>query len=148
MALWCSCRLIPSCEYPHCNYPAELTTLVPASWKLPLRLTAKFYCISCWEFIETAWKKPIPGIDRPAHASEDWRPSLMDMMRHARIAIAFQERNKRPPPPPPASDMDAYWHRYADRRGFTQPQRETLARMRELRRKHSMAPAHRGDAAQ
>lgn len=147
MGLWCTCRMIPSCEYQHCSYPAELTVLVPASWKLPLRLAAKFYCIPCWEFIEAAWKKPIPGIDRPAHADEDWRPSLDDMFRHARIAIAFENRNKRPAPLQPASYMDEYWRQYEDRRGFTQAQRENAARHRELCRKYSLPPAHQKDAA-
>ena len=35
------------------------------------------------------------GIDRPAHADEDWRPSLMDHIRHQQIALAFEERLER-----------------------------------------------------
>lgn len=138
MALWCSCRLIPSCEYQLCSYPAELTALVPV-WARPPRLAAKFFCAPHWESVVAWWEKPIPGIDRPADAPEDWRPSLEDMFRHARIAISFENRNKRPPPAPPAWHMEAYWHQYEDQRSFTQAQRETMARHRALCRKYLLS---------
>jgi hypothetical protein len=98
MPLWCRCRMMPACEYSHCRYPAELSAFVLATWKPPLRYTTKFFCLECWETFKEAWAKPIPGIDRPANADEDWRPSLMEMMRHARIAMDFENRNKKPPP--------------------------------------------------
>lgn len=141
MALWCSCRLIPSCEYQLCSYPAELSALVPV-FEPTRGIGARFYCVTHWESI-LAWRaKPIPGIDRPSNADEDWRPSLEDMFRHARIAISFENRNKRPPPAPPAHHMDTYWRRYADQRGFTQAQREGMARHRELCRKYSLPSTH------
>lgn len=143
MALWCSCRLIPSCEYQLCSYPAELSALVPVTWERPLRLGARFYCVPHWESIKAWWLTPIRGIDRPASADEDWRPSLEEMFRHARIAISFENRHKGPPPAP-AHHMDAYWRRYEDQRGFSQPQRETMARHRVLCRKYSLASTTRG----
>ena len=42
-----------------------------------------------------AVSKPIRGIERPEYADDSWRPSIADMMRHAEIAIAFAERDKR-----------------------------------------------------
>jgi hypothetical protein len=35
------------------------------------------------------------GIDRPEGASEDWRGSIFDHLRHSSIAISFRERDKR-----------------------------------------------------
>jgi hypothetical protein len=139
MRVWCTCRLIPSCEYQLCSYPAEMSALVPVSWERPLRLGARFYCIPHWESIVAWWEKPIRGIDRPEDAPEDWRPSLEEMFRHARIAISFENRNKQPPLAPPTHHMDAYWRRYEEQRGFTRPQREAMARHRELCRKYSVS---------
>jgi hypothetical protein len=42
------------------------------------------------------YKAPIAGISRPAHADEEWRPSIMDCIRQAQIAMIFEDRNKRP----------------------------------------------------
>ncbi len=116
MSLWCTCRNMPVCEEPRCNYPAELTALVLASWKLPLRRKAQFFCAACFREFEAAWKKPIPGIDRPANADEEWRPSLMEMMRHARIAMDFEDRNKiRPIDEVPRGGRDPAWLAKVDR---------------------------------
>lgn len=35
------------------------------------------------------------GIDRPPDADEDWRGSILDHLRHAEIASAFEERKAR-----------------------------------------------------
>jgi hypothetical protein len=90
----------PRCEFYNgwCGHRADWSVWVPHTWKPPLRLTPKFACNECLEFFRKAWDTPIKGIDRPEGADEDWRPSLMDMMKHARIAIEFERRNERPSP--------------------------------------------------
>lgn len=92
MAL-CDCADGPKCEYQYCGARADYTALVPASWNLPLRLRAKFYCKSCWEHFSYWWTKPIKGITRPPGDPEDWKGSLLECIRHAQIAMIFNERN-------------------------------------------------------
>jgi hypothetical protein len=41
-----------------------------------------------------AMTKPMLGIDRP-NADEDWHGSIMEHIRHAQIAIAFENRNEK-----------------------------------------------------
>jgi hypothetical protein len=41
-----------------------------------------------------AMTKPIRGITPPENAGEDWRLSLSECLRHASIALAFENRNK------------------------------------------------------
>lgn len=52
-------------------------------------------CEVCYQMTREVALKPMRGIDRPEGAPEDWRPSLDEMMRHARIAISFNERQQR-----------------------------------------------------
>jgi hypothetical protein len=94
MAL-CECKyLFPQCEYHHCRARADLSVMVPLSWKPPLRLAPKFFCVSCFDYFKTAWGTPIRGIDRPENAPDDWRPSLLECIRHAQIAINFEDRRR------------------------------------------------------
>lgn len=146
MSFWCTCRMMPACEYRWCDQPAELSALVPASWTLPLRFAAKFFCVACWENFAAAWKAPIRGVDRPEHAPEDWCPSLDEMMRHAKIAFDFENRNKKAAVQirPAINHLDAYWKKYETDRGFTQAQRESAARHRELCRKYALSSTHLG----
>lgn len=81
----CACQERPQCEAYNgtCGgQSADWTALVPASWKLPLRLRAKFFCNECWQRFVTAWKTPMHGIDRPEGAGEDWKPSLLAHVMH------------------------------------------------------------------
>lgn len=48
-----------------------------------------------YEAYHDGMTKPIRGLTRPENAPEDWRPSLVEMIRHAEIAISFAERNQR-----------------------------------------------------
>lgn len=69
--------------------------MVPFTWKQPLQLAPKFFCNECWERFKKAWITPMAGIDRPADAPDDWQPSLMEHLRHARIALEHEERLER-----------------------------------------------------
>lgn len=69
--------------------------MVPFTWKQPLQLAPKFFCKECWELFKKAWMTPMAGIDRPSDAPDDWRPSLADHLRHARIAMEFEDRQQR-----------------------------------------------------
>jgi hypothetical protein len=67
--------------------------MIPVCWQ-PLQFAPRFFCKPCAEYFKEAWTKPMRGIDRPEHADEDWRPSIAEMMRHASIAIEFEQRQK------------------------------------------------------
>ena len=58
-----------------------------------------FFCTRCKDYYLEALSKPLKGIDRPEGADEDWKPSIMEHIRHARIAMEFEDRNLRPPTP-------------------------------------------------
>jgi len=55
-------------------------------------------CTPCKDYYADVVFNPREGIDRPENAPEDWRPSLMEHLRHAQIAMAFNERNLKPAP--------------------------------------------------
>lgn len=42
--------------------------------------------------------KPIPGLDRPAHADDLWRCSLREMIRLADISLKHEDRKRQPEP--------------------------------------------------
>lgn len=98
----CSCPERPKCQCDWCDYAADFSVWQPAwpskrpdgSGGRPERY--RFMCD--WHF--QAYRKPIPGIDKPEGADEDWKPSLMDCIRLAQIAIAFEKRNERRAPDP------------------------------------------------
>jgi len=73
---------------------ADWSAMVPFTWQPPLRVSPKFYCDPCWKAFSAAWVKPMPGIDKPANADDDWRPSIIDHIRLCGIAMRFDERNK------------------------------------------------------
>lgn len=50
-------------------------------------------CEVHFQIYQEAMTKPIRGIDRPEHADEEWRGSITEMVRHARIAIDFEDRD-------------------------------------------------------
>lgn len=53
-------------------------------------------CDTHWQIYKHAMTTKMKGIDRPdGVAPEDWKGSLLDHIRHARIAIAFEERYQR-----------------------------------------------------
>lgn len=94
----CDCPNGPRCEAYSgtCRNRADWTCMVPLTWKVPpLRLGPKFFCRECWDRFCVAWRTPMKGIDRPPGADDDWRGSILDHLRHAQIAIAFQERQER-----------------------------------------------------
>lgn len=75
------------------------------------------------------------GIDRPENAPDDWQPSLLEHIRHAAIAIAFEERNKRPQLPtlniqPEPWEIKTF--------GWTADQVEQVKRHRSLIRKYGL----------
>lgn len=84
--------------------------MVPLTWKCPpVRLGPKFFCNECLERFKKAWRTPMKGIDRPVDAPDDWRGSILDHIRHAQIAIAFEERNKRPEPQKSSLSQPGDW---------------------------------------
>jgi len=104
--------------------------MVPITWQMPLRLGPKFYCNACWEYFVRAWNTPKKGIDRPENASDDWRPSILEHIRHAAIAIAFEERDKNRPP------VQTSYRRHGDEKRFTPAQQKQIETFRFLLRKH------------
>jgi hypothetical protein len=66
----------------------------------------KFFCTRCRDIYVDAVSKPMKGIDRLPDADEDWKPSIMEHIRHARIDIAFEERDRNFR----AQQLDVYRH--------------------------------------
>jgi hypothetical protein len=60
-------------------------------------------------------------------------------MRHAQIAIAFEERKKQTAPPADLGYLDHYWRDYEIKRGFTPAQRDQSRAHRALMRKYAMS---------
>jgi len=78
----------------------------------------------------------MPGIDKPANADDSWRPSILEHLRFAQIAISFAERNNRPADPAPEPQMmETYWKSYEDKRGYTPAQRMQAKGLRDLMKK-------------
>ena len=61
------------------------------------RLKAMFFCNDCWEETQRVRSRPLIGIDPPEHASDFWRPSIMDHIRLTALEYSRQERAKNPP---------------------------------------------------
>lgn len=78
----CSCEDRPKCEWHRCAEFAAWSVYQPA-WT-PRSERFKFMC----DAHSKMYEEKIPGIDRPAHADEYWRPSLTDMMKLASINAA------------------------------------------------------------
>lgn len=111
------------CEYHHCGRSADGFAMVP-DWKTPGVLEKKFFCQPCWDYFVKAWNDPATwkGIWPPENAPDDWHPSLMDHLRHAEIAIAFEERDK-----------DSSPYRYGDEKLTPAQLRCTIAYRKGLR---------------
>lgn len=95
----CGCADRPKCECSGCEpLPAAVTVLVPhakrdGAWFVK----TKFMCLGHYRNYHGALNTPLRGLDPPPDADEDWRGSIMDIVRHALIAEAFEKR-QRPPP--------------------------------------------------
>jgi len=96
----CTCPDRPLCDPIRCGKPAECSVWMgrgrwtktnPHGW-------FKFMCTPCAEFYSSVVSKPLKGIDRPEGADDEWRPSIMEHLRHAQIAMAFEQRNQRSAP--------------------------------------------------
>lgn len=96
MAL-CNCIHGPRCEMfgGACDQRADWSVLMPLWLSRPLRLYAQFSCAQCWNRFKANWHKPIKGLDKPDGADDEWRPSLMEVIQHGCIAVAFEERKER-----------------------------------------------------
>lgn len=80
------------CEWIACDAPATWTAFQP-TWP-PRSARFRFMCdyhFSTYDDIMTGRVK-IAGIDKPAGAGDEWRPSLTDMVRLADMEINRQDR--------------------------------------------------------
>lgn len=119
----CSCPEQPRCEYHHCSAPADWSVWQPRWGTIPAaRGSVKFMCGACWKIYRKAMTTPMRGIDRPEGADDEWRGSILDHLRHARIAMEFEDRNERRPRPAMNSDP----RYYDDAKRFTPAQFEQI----------------------
>jgi hypothetical protein len=125
----CSCPERPRCEYHHCSDAADWSILTPRGrWiKTWPHGRLHFMCTPCRDYYVDALSKPLKGIDRPEGADDDWKGSIMDHLHHAAIAIAFEERNKKPAPAPLLGPL----HRHDDAKRYTPAQLEQIMVWRE-----------------
>lgn len=122
----CTCPERPRCEYNHCGNFAEWSLLTPPGRWIKTFLCGRlhFMCTNCADVYREAISKPLKGIDRPEHADEDWRPSIMEHLRHAEIAIAFEKRNERVP-------VESGLRRPCDSERFTPAQQKQIEFVRK-----------------
>lgn len=68
---------------------------------------------------------PIKGVDRPYYASDEWRPSIVEMISHAAMEIKRQELAGETPVPAPVPLLKRQLN-------FTSAQRAQLEYLRRL----------------
>lgn len=129
----CTCPERARCQYHYCGKPADWSILTPRwrwvkTWPYG-RL--HFMCTPCRDYYFEAISKPLKGIDRPEGSDEDWKGSILDHLRHAAIAIAFEERDKHQP-------VRDEFYRPGDEKKFTPEQQKQIVTwrkgLREMRR--------------
>jgi hypothetical protein len=108
-----------------CTFGADWSVWQPKWADRPERF--KFMCD--WHFQE--YRKPIPGIHAPENAPDDWRPSLMDCIRLAQIAISFEERDKKLASIPESPPL----HRSDDAKKYTPAQLDQILFLRNYARR-------------
>lgn len=89
----CTCPERPRCSWRWCEDGADWSVWQRAWGSRSEGPT--FMCKGHFRLYQEAMTKPIRGIDRPEHADDEWRGSITEMMRHARIAIDFAERDQK-----------------------------------------------------
>ena len=92
------CRGCSCTERPRCAMIACADYAVVSVWRsawLPYEAHPKiiFCCAYHWELMQQF----IPGIHRPPHADESWRPSIDDMVRLAYVKLQYEDRKRREP---------------------------------------------------
>jgi hypothetical protein len=125
----CTCQERPRCGWEWCDGEANWSVWKPR-WGKPYTGTPgsfKFMCHMHWNIYRDAMTKSIKGLTKPEGADEDWRPSLMDMIHHAEIAIKFEERDKHR-----IVDREQHSLRYVDLTRFTPAQLEQVVIHRKL----------------
>jgi hypothetical protein len=117
----CQCEERPHCGWRWCDQPADRSVWQP-NWgnQSGYPGSFKFMCEAHW------------GIYRTAIAPEDWRGSLDDRLRHARIAIDFEGRNE-PKEPPLRTVLSRSWDAK-----FTPAQLQNITNYRRLLAKHGL----------
>jgi len=88
-------------------------------------------CTPCRDYYVDALSKPLKGIDRPEGADDDWRGSIMEHIRHASIAMAFELRNESPSQAVQLTDdfWSRYWTQYE--KNYTPAQRQNALAWRK-----------------
>jgi hypothetical protein len=104
----CNCAERPRCEFSGgpCERAADWSIFTPPGRWIKQFPNGRlhFMCTPCKVYYLEQLLKPMKGIDRPEGvAPEDWRGSILDHIRHAQIAMVFEDRNDRPPPLGPLS---------------------------------------------
>jgi hypothetical protein len=62
------------------------------SWSRGPTPRVMFLCDACLESLTEAQAKPLVGIDRPEHASDFWKPSIMHHIRMTALENNRQEK--------------------------------------------------------
>jgi hypothetical protein len=91
MAL-CDCPERARCAWRWCVGYAAVSVMQP-KWRCEVAGRVTFMCSVHAEIYRDATAKPMKGIDRPPDAPDDWRGSILEHIRHARIALAFERRD-------------------------------------------------------
>jgi hypothetical protein len=131
----CTCPERPPCQYHHCGNAADWSLITPPGRWLKTWPHGRlhFMCTPCRDYYVEVLPKLLKGIDRPEGADDDWRPSIMEHLRHAQIAMAFERRNERPAPP-----VQDDLRRDGDEKRFTPAQQKQIMAwrkgLREMRR--------------
>lgn len=88
--------------------------------KEPVRVL--FLCDWHWEEMQ----KPVPGLHKPEGASEDWRPSIDEVLRQGIMRVNWAQRNQQEP------FVAGFMPALSRQAKYTPAQQEQVLRLREF----------------
>lgn len=88
----CDCKWRPWCDTRrNCETYGDVLVWEEQRSRIP---RPRFMCRECFDAINEARKRKIPGLDPPEGASDFWKPSLTEMIRLADLELRRQKRIK------------------------------------------------------
>lgn len=115
----CDCPDRPKCQMRYCEDYACWSVHNGRFWNVWPHGRFLFVC----EYHNDVLNTPMPGIDRPANAGDDWRPSINDHIKLSIIRMNHEKKMNVPPIPDFEPSL-------ARQRGYTASQVRNLMALR------------------
>lgn len=90
------------CSFRWCDFDASRAT---TDYRAEATGSSEFMCEYHFAEYSRFMTHPTPGLDPKTGASDFWRPSLTEMIRHAGMEMNRQERAQQAPAQSPARDI-------------------------------------------